>query len=605
MKLRSIHVQNYRSLLNTNEFPIKNLFAIVGENNSGKSNILRSIEILTSAGAGGVVKKDFFDPTQTIKIRATFCELTKTDKRNWQKYLVKDSLTIEKQISIETDSRTGKEKVSGEFHGYLAEPKDWFLSVPKIIEKFPKPDWSKIAKENKLPDYFHEDGKCNKTIFTKALSKFFDEVDVAYDEPNLSSTQALGLESNVVATLPQVYLLPAIADYSSEIDRRSTSTTFHKLMSDLARRIIAKDPKYHEVQEAIEKIKKLLNVEDGKDSTRLKALGTVEERISSLLQKMMPSIRGVTLTVVMDEVADIFSKGVGISIDDGVLTEVLAKGNGLQRCIVFTLLQTLILNEKGELFNKKDDKTKSDGAAQTSIILAIEEPELYIHPQLAKLIFDVLQEFSKTDQVIYTTHSPTYIDPAQYENISIVSKTDPKAGTVVKTCDLSAFKDLKDRKLFQGLARVSPEASELFFARRVLLVEGIEDLIAVTATLEKHKKINVRTEEIDWTVIICGGKPGIPFFQRLLNAFGIKYSVLHDVDIHSQMKKSDMEVNERQNNEIKLLAGKMPVHTFPIKLEHTIGLSSHLSDRYHAHEFFSDPARITKDLEAIILPIFN
>ena len=41
-----------------------------------------------------------------------------------------------------------------------------------------------------------------------------------------------------------------------------------------------------------------------------------------------------------------------MSVDDGVETDVLAKGHGLQRCIVFTLMQALIMNYRDDLRTK-------------------------------------------------------------------------------------------------------------------------------------------------------------------------------------------------------------------------------------------------------------
>ena len=104
-------------------------------------------------------------------------------------------LILEKHAVVSVDERSGKEKVSGEYHGYQAEPKDWFLSITKISEKFEKPKWLDIAKEAGLPDYFIHDGKCNKSDYSKALEEYLMENDVEFDTPDLSRTQALGLRA--------------------------------------------------------------------------------------------------------------------------------------------------------------------------------------------------------------------------------------------------------------------------------------------------------------------------------------------------------------------------------------------------------------------------
>ena len=422
-------------------------------------------------------------------------------------------LILEKRISWAVDERSQKEKASAEFHGYRAEPTACHLSLSKIeAEHGSRPKWADIVKEAGLPDYFLQAGTCTKPVFKKALERYLAENDVEYDQPDLSTTQALGLQSKVVASLPSVYLLPAITDYSDEIDRRSSTSTFRRLMGDLSERILERDPRFAEIQGALKTIHGLLNRDPTEGAPkRMDSLGLVEGKIAELLTRVMPSVKGVALSVEVQGLSDLFSAGVHLAVDDGVETDVLSKGHGLQRCIVFTLLQTLILNERNQLVPDGD----TAAPPERPIILLIEEPELYIHPQLGKLFFDAMREFSKTDQVIYSTHSPLFVDAYESDQVAIISKRSALEGTIVRTRDSDAFAGLTERKVFKGFAKLNPAINELFFARRVLLVEGSEDLIAVTAVLQKLGKITQRVEELEWSVIPCGGKQSIPFFQRV------------------------------------------------------------------------------------------
>lgn len=341
MILRQLRIQNYRSVVDTGEIPLNRIFAFVGENNSGKSNLIRGIDCLMSAGAGGVTKDDFNDTSKPVIIKGVFHTLTDQEKKRWRPYLVGGELIIEKHLNLEIDGRTGKEKTASEFHGYKAEPAQWFLSITKIEERAggSRPNWKQIAESNNLPDYFLEDGKSNKTVFQKALTRYLEENEIEYDQPDLSTTQALGLQSNVVATLPSFYLLKAITDYTDEIDKRSSTSTFRRLMGDLGERIIKKDPKYQEIETALDTIKSLLNkASNGSTGTRLVSLSQVEMKFTELLKKLMPAVEKVSMSIEVEEAKDIFSSGVELTVDDGVDTSILAKGHGLQRCIVFTLL---------------------------------------------------------------------------------------------------------------------------------------------------------------------------------------------------------------------------------------------------------------------------
>lgn len=601
MRVIRLRVQNFRSVRDSTEFEVRNLFALVGENNTGKSNLLRAIDVLVSAGAARLSRADFFDATTPIVIKGVFGDLSQGEKQRWRSYLVDGLLTLEKQITLTTDDRTGKEKLEAEFHGYQAQPKDWFLSFSKIQEKLgDRPKWAEIVRDAQLPAYFLDDGKATKASYAKALARYLAENDIEYDPPDVRETQALGLQSNVVAGLPKVYLLPAITDYSDEIDRRSSTSTFRRLMAALSERLLQLDPRFVELQAAVATIRALLNPPAAAaPAARIESLAAVEAKVGELLKRVMPSVQSVSLSVEVEEVKELFAAGVSLSVNDGISTDVLAKGHGLQRCVVFTLLQTLILNERNQLVAPAQPQQDAN-----SILLLVEEPELYIHPQLSKLFFDVLASFANTDQVIYTTHSPVFVDAYESERIAIVTKPNVGTGTTLRPCDRTAFDGLDDRRIFQGFTRMNAAMNEVFFAKRVMLVEGPEDVIAIVATLKALGRIAQRPEELEWTVVPCGGKEAIPFFQRVLNAFSIPYRVIHDLDLRPGLS-ADAEANHRRTNDsIDGLRRGAQVFRYPIKLEDSLGLAKHFQDQYSAHVYFSDPNRISVPVRELITQAF-
>ena len=599
MKFTELSIKNYRSIKEIENAKISSFQAFIGENNVGKSNVLYAVDIFLSAGSGGVKETDFNISNSPIVIKMKFSVRSDNLKRIWRPYMINDDLILEKHIWIDRD--TGK--LENEYHGYKAEPSEWYLSTEKIIESNGnRPNWKDIVEENSLPDYFLNNDNCNKNDYTKCLKKYLIENDFEYEEPDISRTQALGLQSNVIKNLPKFYLLRAESNYSDETDKRSSSTTFRKLMGDLTDRIVKNDPKYREIEEALNKVDNLLNSKiESEEEIRLSTLSLIEKKIKGLLEKLMPSVESVKLKVVLDDIKSIFSKGVELLVDDGVETDVLLKGHGMQRCIIFSLLQALILNERNQFINNVSDE---DMELISPIILGIEEPELYIHPQLGKLFYDVLSIFSKKDQVIYTTHSPRFIDVYEYESIAYLTKTKDD-GTKFMNCKLEAFDGLDDKKIFKGLTQLNTDVNELFFSKNVILVEGPGDKIAITETLKKLGIILTRTEEKDVTIIVTGGKQSIKFFARVLNAFTINYSVLHDLDISDDMNDGDKRIHERDNNEINRLAINKVV-TFPLNLESTLNLpSKHFSDQYNALKFFTEHENINSDLEDIIKKTFE
>jgi len=537
---------------------------------------------------------DFKNVTERASIECEFSGLDEEEKRRLKPYLLGDKVILTKFLHIEEDQEKGKSSVKAEYHGYQAEPRDEYLSVAKIEAAHgARPPWQEIAETAGIAEYVRdENGRINKTSYKKGVERYLSEHDVDYDEPALGDTQALGIPQNLLAALPRFYLLPAITDYSDEVDRRSSSTVFRRLMSDLADRVMRADPRYQELDDALARIRALLNeVPEEGAPPRLGALSAVEESLRELVKKLMPSVRSVSLDVEIEASQDLFSKGVNIKIDDGVLTDVLDKGHGMQRSLVFSLLQMLIASVR----------TNATGEASQPIILAIEEPELYIHPHSQRLIFRVLKEFAGlvdednpvgSDQVIYTTHSASFVDVWKYERIGMVRKPDMVTGTIVKQAPLGTLAGADDRRTFKLLTSFGLKHNEVFFGREAIIVEGPEDEVGIIAAARKAGRIVELLDELGITVLVAGGKGDIPKFQKVLNAFEIDHGVLLEMD--------GRDDQDAQNAQIVANIGRGRLARVPDRVENFIGLGRHFRDQREAKEFFSDWNNINQDFLGLV-----
>ncbi|RMH74679.1 MAG: hypothetical protein D6681_22820 [Calditrichaeota bacterium] len=603
MRLERLRIQNYRSIVDSGEMTIEPLQAFVGENNAGKSNILSAIQIFLTSGAGGVKENDFFDSSQPIVITASFGSLSHRERKRLRPYLLGDTLTLEKYISLEEDSRSGKIRPKAEYRGYHALPKDWWLSTEKIFEHTgtTRPNWEEIAREHDILDYVQNPntGRVNKSSYESGLRRILIENDdIEFEEPQIGQTQPLGFQPVLLDELPIFRILPAITDYSSEIDRRASTTNFRLLMGDLAERILRYDSRYSEIDASLSRLSNLLNApKDGEvresGNERLKILDDVEAKLSHLIAQLMPSVRGVRLEVEIEQMRSVFSRGVSIKVDDGRLTGVLQKGHGLQRCVVFGLLHALILNQRGKLIDTLDVESAVDNK---TIILAVEEPELYIHPQMQRLIFGVLKDFATTDQVLYSTHSPLFVDVGRYESIAVVRKASVAEGTKVKQCPIGVLDELNERKTFQFLSSFGQEENQMFFAQKIILVEGPEDVIAILATGRELALFREFPEEIGFSIIHTGSKQEMPKFMKLLNAFGIPYIVLHEMD-----GKPDADDNKR----IAALLGGNKAVVLESRLEDVVGHNGHFGKVYHAKKFFEKPGNISDAFKEVVMQLFD
>jgi predicted ATP-dependent endonuclease of OLD family len=324
---------------------------------------------------------------------------------------------------------------------------------------------------------------------------------------------------------------------------------------------------------------------------RLSALSTVEDSLRDLVKKLMPSVQSVSLDVEVEASQDIFSKGVNIKIDDGVQTDVLEKGHGMQRSMVFSLLQMLMASGRSTI----------EGAISQPIILAIEEPELYIHPHSQRLIFRALKEFSGltdeenpkgSDQVIYSTHSPSFVEVWNYERIGMMRKPDLVTGTVVKQAPAGIIAGDDDRKTFKILTSFGLKHNEVFFGREAIIVEGPEDEVGIIAAARKAGRVVDLLDELGVTVLVTGGKGEIPKFQKVLNAFEIDYGVLREMDGNNDQHNQNAPIIENIGN------GRLV--RVQDRVEDLIGLGRHFHDQREAVMFFSDANNINDNFLAAV-----
>jgi putative ATP-dependent endonuclease of the OLD family len=109
--------------------------------------------------------------------------------------------------------------------------------------------------------------------------------------------------------------------------------------------------------------------------------------------------------------------------------------------------------------------------------ILVEEPEAHLHPQLQVLLLRHLAEVAgNTDghhvQVIASSHSPILASQAPID--SIISVHEAEAGVTTQSVCLIKFTEPMKKKLQRFL---DATRAELFFARRILMVEGISEAL--------------------------------------------------------------------------------------------------------------------------------
>lgn len=211
------------------------------------------------------------------------------------------------------------------------------------------------------------------------------------------------------------------------------------------------------------------------------------------------------------------------------------------------------------------------------LILLIEEPELYLRPQAQRYLYRLLREFSLAgNQVIYSTHSPAFLNVARMDELVFVERR-PRGTRVVQPEPVSADED------FRVMTEFDAERSELFLARAAVLVEGLTEKLVLPFVFAALGH-DVDREAI--SIIECGGKPNIALFARIGRATGIPLVVVHDSDRKTSGRLAPAE--KALNALIADAAGEDRVIVLDPDFEAVAGLTGRRHKPEHAWRQFAE-----------------
>jgi len=318
-------------------------------------------------------------------------------------------------------------------------------------------------------------------------------------------------------TLPEFYKVPAVRELKEET-KIATTTYFGKFLDLL---FSSDDYDFGNLDNLLDRINTELKRDD-KNAPLIKGAKEIEEI-------MREQFKDCCLKFEIDtpKRKNLISQ-MEIFADDGCNTPLSSKGHGTQRAFIFSilLLYAQKLNEKLKNANGKDKK---------DIIIAIEEPEVYLHPHQQRIIYKLFKKLIGTEveqiQIIYTTHSSFMVNIEDYKYLGLVTKNSVDEGTKVTQCIDDIF-DGDERQEFKMACQFDPERNELFFADKVILCEGDTEKYALPVIFDKLG-INLIDNRI--SIVECGSKNSIPLFQKVLNKFNEKekkfdYYVFYDND---------------------------------------------------------------------------
>ena len=390
MQLERARIKNFRSLRDV-EVTFGAHTALIGGNGAGKSSILKAIEKFYSTSKH-CDADDFFgrNQEQPIEIELTFHQLSEQEAAAFEDR-VRDGKLVVTRVFDGSPS-------SGRYHGVVPQIAD-FVAIRAHSTATPKRAAYNALRENN-PLYADLPNTSSAAGVDQALldweSNHPDQLVLLPDDG-----QFFGFQNNSRGKLQRhtsFVFIPAVREASADAADGKTSV-IGKLLELLVRSQILQRPDVLAFKAQMTEAYQALVSAD--NMPELGALaGTLTTDLQGLYQDAEVSLnwREIGEMPVPLPMADVFLK------DDGFGGPVDRQGHGLQRAFIFTLLQHLArtaVPEAGEVATE-GDFAGGDGApapaaivAQApTLILAIEEPELYQHPTKQRHFAEVLRGLS-------------------------------------------------------------------------------------------------------------------------------------------------------------------------------------------------------------------
>lgn len=192
--------------------------------------------------------------------------------------------------------------------------------------------------------------------------------------------------------------------------------------------------------------------------------------------------------------------------ESGIKLPAISNGLGYNNLIYISLLLSKM---------QKDASGEYLGAnAKVFSILAIEEPEAHLHPNMQYKFLKFLKENRETEvsQIFITSHSPNITAAVDLDDIIVVQKVNDKVRIAYpgKVFDKENKDDVKSKNYVKRFIDVTK--ADLFFAENIILVEGISEQLIIP---EFAKTMNVDLAGNHTSIINIGGR----FFDHFLKMF--------------------------------------------------------------------------------------
>lgn len=545
MELKSFRVRNFRSINDSGEIDVSRITALLGRNESGKSNVLRALHSLNPA--------DGFKALNPIKDFPRHRKLSECNDNTpvvdstWQLSEYEQRCLAEIWPAAEGVSKVTIGRRYGEKRYVGIDAQEAAFDLAAIKTEARKIDAAVKAKASKLTDDAKSKLERASDAFIAAIGAGATAVKWAESAtPALAALRQALAAADTELTDAQDQKIVALEEMAEAIPGNEEAHTKARgwVVERLPKFMYLED--YPEIKGHQDIANFLKRKSEGQQTAAdinfeklCKVAGLSPQKLQELLQSNDQETRGqlanragaVVTTAIRKRWKDRELK-VRFNLDAQHFDTLISDPNS-----VYDVEVNLDERSRGFqwffafyiVFAADTEDGEADGA-----ILLLDEPGLYLH---ARSQGDLLRHLEDdfTNQIVYTTHSPFMVPAHQLDWVRTVNIAEEEGTTVSNDPNGDA------RTLFPLQAALGYDlAQSLFIGPNNLVVEGVTDfwiLSAVSAYLNDQGKAGL-DERL--TVTPAGGAQKVHYMVALLTSEHLKVLVLFDDEKDAKATRDDL-----------------------------------------------------------------
>lgn len=524
MKLYSLKISGYKRLKEVNLIFGDATF-LIGQNNCGKSSIIKAIEVLLSAKKQ-LTTADFHsivdDETNEVKVDTNIVSLEAEfrnlpeEAKTWRGFKGRIFNYDVGEDSDETGLSVIYKKTYELGKDVIIEFRSKARSIKEIFSECKKPqDYIDNGLPQEIIEEFFPDLQSNIGRARAALDKL-DLIDEIWDisDEEIWFQNPGGIPGNVLKMLPRFLLIPV--DVGLHEIQGSGSGVLSTTLGELFQTVRENSEHFKNAQAHLNRLAKELDPQDEESE-----FGKMMNELNTVLSTVFPDSKLHATTSLSDPSS--LKPTFNVEMSSNIKTSVDNQGTGMIRATVFGMLRYRQL----WLSKKEDDHART-------LIVCFEEPETYLHPSAANQMREAIYELSSnTSQIIASTHSPYIIDlsrkPKQILNRLYNCGNHVECDTFSVTEKFIELQD-NDKTYVKMVLKIDNHVARIFFTKNVIIVEGDTEDILIRETLKRLEKTKYFKILSDFEIIKARGKAAIIGLVKYLTSMGIKPIVVHDLD---------------------------------------------------------------------------